>query len=67
MEMMVVIVEPQTHPLEEEGQLTVAADGQEEIDTVEQGQEQEQDQEQDLDDSLSKVSMVEVQPTVVED
>ena len=29
MEMMVVMVEPQTDPLEEEGQLTVAADGQE--------------------------------------
>ena len=39
MEMMVVMVELQTDPLEEEGQLTVAVDGQEEIDTVEQGQE----------------------------
>ena len=39
MVMMVVMVEPQTDLLEEEGQLTVAVDGQEEIDTVEQGQE----------------------------
>ena len=69
MVMMVVMVEPQTDLLEEEGQLTVAVDGQEEIDTVEQGKEleQEQEQEQEQDDGLSKVSMVEAQPTVVED
>ena len=39
MEMMVAMVEPQTDLLEEEEQLTVAADGQEDIDSVEQGQE----------------------------
>ena len=71
MVMMVVMVEPQTDFLEEEGLLTVAADGQEESDTVEQGQEQEQEQEQEeeqQDSGLLKVSlaMVEEQPIAVE-
>ena len=62
-------MEPQTDLLEEEGLLTVAADGQEESDTVEQGQEQEQEQkEEQQDGGLLKVSlaMVEEQPIAVE-
>ena len=58
---MVMVVEPQTDLLEEEGQLTVVEEEQEENDMIEQEQEQEQE------DGLSKVSMVEVQPIVVED
>ena len=63
--MVMVMVEPQTDLLEVEEQLTVVADWQEEIDTVqEQGQGQEQEH-----DGLLKVllAMVEEHPIAVED
>ena len=71
--MVMVMVEPQTDLLEVEEQLTVVADWQEEIDTV-QEQEQEQEQEQGQGqgqehNSLLKVllAMVEEHPIAVED
>ena len=64
--MVMVMVEPQTDLLEVEEQLTVVADWQEEIDTVqEQGQGQEQEQEHGVFES--KAPMVEEQHIVVGD
>ena len=67
--MVMVMVEPQTDLLEVEEQLTVVADWQEEIDTVqEQGQGQEQGQEQEHDGLLKVLlAMVEEHPIAVED